>query len=94
LWGDWSQTARLEGLVGLLRRELDVPPWDFKPWLPDLNKTEKPDRFYWHVKIRESMKSYCDDWTRWNRRLRDCEVQDMTELNGAVHPIAQKASAS
>ena len=35
-----------------------IPFADFKPWLEFFNKTEKPDRFYWHVKIRKSAKAY------------------------------------
>jgi len=35
-----------------------IPFPDFKPWLMYFNKTEKPDRFYWHVKIRELKKTY------------------------------------
>lgn len=35
-----------------------IPFADFKTWLEFFNKTEKPDRFYWHVKIRKSIKAY------------------------------------
>lgn len=35
-----------------------IPYDDFKPWLASFNKTERPDRFYWHVKIRHSGKSF------------------------------------
>ena len=35
-----------------------IPFADFRPWLEFFNKTEKPDRFYWHVKIRKSAKAY------------------------------------
>lgn len=28
-----------------------IPSADFSSWLPGMNKTEKSDRFYWHVKI-------------------------------------------
>lgn len=35
-----------------------IPYDDFKPWLNFFNKTEKPDRFYWHVKIREAGKTF------------------------------------
>ena len=35
-----------------------IPYSDFKPWLEFFNKTERADRFYWHVKIRKSPKAY------------------------------------
>ncbi len=35
-----------------------IPYAEFEPWLSSCNKTEKPDRFYWHVKIRASGKSF------------------------------------
>ncbi|GAH93465.1 unnamed protein product, partial [marine sediment metagenome] len=35
-----------------------IPFAEFKPWLSHFSKTEKPDRFYWHVKIRGSGKTY------------------------------------
>ena len=35
-----------------------IPFTDFKPWLEFFNKTEQPGRFYWHVKIRKSAKTY------------------------------------
>ncbi len=35
-----------------------IPFVDFKPWLDNCSITEKADRFYWHVKIRESGKSF------------------------------------
>lgn len=35
-----------------------IPFGVFKPWLINFNKTEKPNRFYWHVKIRESKGAY------------------------------------
>lgn len=31
-----------------------IPLGDFVPWLENFNRTEKPDRHYWHVKIRET----------------------------------------
>lgn len=34
-----------------------IPYQDFKPWLEYFNKTEKQNRFYWHIKISESGKS-------------------------------------
>lgn len=36
-----------------------IPFSDFRPWLQFFNKTEKPDRFYWHIKIKPSGKSFC-----------------------------------
>lgn len=35
-----------------------IPFVEFKPWLEYFNKTELPDRFYWHVKIRKAGKSF------------------------------------
>jgi hypothetical protein len=35
-----------------------IPFTDFNPWLEFFNKTEKPDRFYWHIKIRKSGKTF------------------------------------
>lgn len=35
-----------------------IPLSDFKPWLDNFNRTEKPDGFYWHVKIRKVGKSF------------------------------------
>ncbi len=35
-----------------------IPFVEFKPWLDYFSKTELPDRFYWHVKIRKAGKSY------------------------------------
>jgi hypothetical protein len=35
-----------------------IPFAEFKPWLENCNKTELPERFYWHIKIRKSPKGY------------------------------------
>jgi len=35
-----------------------IPFEEFKPWLECFNKTELPDRFYWHVKIRKTNKIF------------------------------------
>lgn len=35
-----------------------IPLSDFKPWLKDFNKTERPNGFYWHVKIRKADNTY------------------------------------
>jgi hypothetical protein len=35
-----------------------IPFTEFKPWLTNFNKTERPGRFYWHVKIREAKKVF------------------------------------
>lgn len=35
-----------------------IPYDDFKPWLDSFNKTQRTDHFYWHVKIRQSGKSF------------------------------------
>jgi hypothetical protein len=48
-----------------------IPFGDFKPWLPYFNKTEKPDRFYWHVQIRESKKAY---WMNGRAGTKDFEI--------------------
>lgn len=35
-----------------------IPFSEFKPWLENFSKTELQDRFYWHVKIRKTGKTY------------------------------------
>lgn len=35
-----------------------IPFADFRSWLVNFSRTEKPDRFYWHVKIRKVGKGY------------------------------------
>jgi hypothetical protein len=35
-----------------------IPFADFRPWLDQLNVTERPDRMYWHVKIRRDNNSF------------------------------------
>jgi len=35
-----------------------IPYADFKPWLDGFFKTERADRSYWHVVIRESGRLY------------------------------------
>ncbi len=35
-----------------------IPFQEFKPWLEYFSKTELPDRFYWHVKIRKTNKTF------------------------------------
>jgi hypothetical protein len=35
-----------------------IPFSDFLPWLDFFNRTEKPDRFYWHVKIHRAGENY------------------------------------
>ena len=35
-----------------------IPFADFEPWLGSFNKTEREERFYWHVKIKRRTKGY------------------------------------
>jgi hypothetical protein len=42
---------------GTSERLFLIPYKEFKPWLKNFSRTERPSRFYWHIKIRESGKS-------------------------------------
>lgn len=35
-----------------------IPLAEFKPWLVNFNKTERIDRFYWHVQIKKTAKNF------------------------------------
>jgi len=35
-----------------------IPFFDFMPWLEYFNKTERSERYYWHVQIKKSAKTY------------------------------------
>lgn len=35
-----------------------IPFQEFKPWLEYFSRTELPDRFYWHVKIRKTNETF------------------------------------
>jgi hypothetical protein len=48
-----------------------IPFADFKPWLENFNRTEKPDRYYWHIQIREDQKKY---WMTGRSGTKDIEI--------------------
>jgi len=52
-------------------RLLLIPYVDFKPLLGNFNKTERNDRFYWHVKIRETAKLY---WLTGRAGIKDVDI--------------------
>ena len=53
-----SLTAYIAFGCGSPEKLFVLPYKDFKPWLENFNKTENPKGYYWHVKIRESEKSF------------------------------------